>query len=443
MLSYNQIIKLNKEFAEAHMVLKSFGNGEVYKVVKHSQQDWFTYPLMWMEDLPNPVNDKEYTYTFRVYFIQQVPTLKDRESDQLTANYDEAKSDMISCARDLLAFWAKDSDYSDLDLIKNTVITTFEDDWGDLVTGCYVDLKLKQAFKYNKCAIPMTGITPPPSEGCQDANLNINATSYGTIASGGTLNLEVRDTLNTLVGFNDGGTWRVPAGVETPRVYVRPRTTGQTVSYNASGVVVSPDDPNPIRDTAYRIAKKSIVDPYEPSQFGEPMLPRVDKNWRLTQDNVFGHDFLFTGTSGGYYDPDTTLYYDVDGNETTEALAFPNDLVVDHHTGFLWIRNAQGIKDWEDHLTDAYNTTVGGFSEFYVPSQTEMDSLINIGVALGYSGVNPPFDFITSNKVVSDTYLGNLAKNWYVSGLSQRLTALKTNKYRAMYFKPIDPNTDL
>ena len=289
----------------------------------------------------------------------------------------------------------------------------------------------------------MTGITPPPSEGCQDANLNINATSYGTIASGGTLNLEVRDTENTLVGFNDGGIWRVPAGVETPRVYVRPRTTGQTVSYNASGVVVSPDSPTPIRDTAYRIAKKSIVDPYDPPQFGEPMLPRVDKNWRLTQDNVFGHDFLFTGTSGGYYDPDTTLYYDVDGNTTTEALAFPNDLVVDHHTGFLWIRNAQGIKNWETHLTDAYNTTVGGFSEFYVPSQTEMDSLINIGVTLGYSGANPPFNFSTSNKVVSDTYLGNPTQQWYVSGISQRLTAPKGNNYRAMYFKPINPNTDL
>jgi len=229
MLSYNQIIKLNREFAEAHMVLKTFGNGEVYKVVKHSQQDWFNYPLMWMEDLPNPINDKEYTYTFRVYFIQQVPPLKDRENDQLTANYDEAKSDMISCARDLLAFWAKDSDYSDLDLIKNTVITTFEDDWEDLVTGCYVDLKLKQAFKYNKCAIPMTGITPPPSEACADANLNINSTSYGTISSGGILNLEVKDTTNTLVGFNDGGVWRVPTGgaLNTSNLY----KTGATSTY--------------------------------------------------------------------------------------------------------------------------------------------------------------------------------------------------------------------
>ena len=69
MQSYNQIIKLNKDFADNHFQIKTFGNGKNSDIVLHDKQDWFSYPLMWMEDLPINVTDNEMTFSFRVYFI--------------------------------------------------------------------------------------------------------------------------------------------------------------------------------------------------------------------------------------------------------------------------------------------------------------------------------------------------------------------------------------
>ena len=185
MLTYNKIISLNEEFAEAHHQIKTFGNGEAYKLTQHSKQDWFNYPVMWVEDLSSTVNDRDFEFNFRIYFVQQVATLKDREEDQLTVNYTEAKSNMIDCATDLLSFWAKDLNYPELNLIKSTSIQTFEDDWDDLVTGCWVDLKIKQGFRYNKCAIPMSGVTPPPSE-CAPVSIFENGIFVENVPSGGT-----------------------------------------------------------------------------------------------------------------------------------------------------------------------------------------------------------------------------------------------------------------
>lgn len=201
MLSYNKIIQLNRQFANNHWQIKTFGNGEAYNIVLHDKEDWFTYPLMWMEDLPFPLNDKEFQYYFRVYFIGQVAQLKDQGTDLDSTNENEVKSDMIQCAQDLLAFWEQDSDYSDVILVKQgLVFNTITDKFSDRVTGCYIDLKLKQAFTYNKCAIPMTGVTPTPSSDCAPANyilLNSLDQSKGTgsIVSGATADINLSDTV--------------------------------------------------------------------------------------------------------------------------------------------------------------------------------------------------------------------------------------------------------
>lgn len=209
MLSYNKIIQLNRDFATNHWQIKTFGNGAAYNIVLHDKEDWFTYPLMWMEDLPFPLNDKEFQFYFRVYFIAQVAQLEDQETDLDSTNENEVKSDMIQCAQDLLSFWGQDSDYSDLILVKSGIVfNTITDKFSDRVTGCYIDLKLKQGFTYNKCAIPMTGVTPPPSVTCQDATININGSAFTTVPSGGLLNIgveyqtSVSNPIHSIVGDN-------------------------------------------------------------------------------------------------------------------------------------------------------------------------------------------------------------------------------------------------
>ena len=210
MQTYNQIIKLNRQFADAHYQIKTFGNGEAYNIVLHDKENWFTYPLMWMEDLSQNFNDNEFTYNFRVYFVAQVAQVRDEETDLESTNENEVKSDMIQCAQDLLSFWAKDTTYPELDLIKTGSIQTFTDKFSDRVTGCSVDLKLKQGFRYNKCAIPMSGVTPPPSVVCLPVQISINSVSFAELSSGASLDIPIQYENGTAVGTNVDGVITIP-----------------------------------------------------------------------------------------------------------------------------------------------------------------------------------------------------------------------------------------
>ena len=210
MQTYNQIIKLNRQFADAHYQIKTFGNGEAYNIVLHDKENWFTYPLMWMEDLSQNFNDNEFTYNFRVYFVAQVAQVRDEETDLESTNENEVKSDMIQCAQDLLSFWAKDTTYPELDLVKTGSIQTFTDKFSDRVTGCSVDLKLKQGFRYNKCAIPMSGVTPPPSAVCLPVQISINSVSFAELSSGASLDIPIQYENGTPIGTNVDGVITIP-----------------------------------------------------------------------------------------------------------------------------------------------------------------------------------------------------------------------------------------
>ena len=76
MLSYRKIIEKFEEFATNHFVIKSYGTGEAFQIVEHNKLKNRKYPMMWVEDLPFPFSTKSVTYSFRVYFLAQVATLK-------------------------------------------------------------------------------------------------------------------------------------------------------------------------------------------------------------------------------------------------------------------------------------------------------------------------------------------------------------------------------
>ncbi len=199
MQTYNQIIKLNQTFAENHFKIQTFGNGPEFDIALHDKQAWFSYPLMWMEDLPLGLNENEVTFSFRVYFLDQVSTLEDREDDKIETNNNEVKSDQISNALDLLSFWAQDSTYPELDLVKSGSVQTLDGRFPDRLTGCYVDLKLKQGFRYNKCNIPMTGVIPV-DDSCLDATFqNSDNTFSQDILSGATFISS--DVIHSINGF--------------------------------------------------------------------------------------------------------------------------------------------------------------------------------------------------------------------------------------------------
>jgi len=155
-LTYNQIIKLFRDFTDAHFILKSFGNGETWELVESANSTDINYPMMWVEDQANTLQKGEELYNFRIYFLNQVATLKERTDTTLDeTNINEVKSDLRQCATDLVSYFVQDTNYPELSLDRNVTLTSFVDDFNDKLTGWYIDLRFKQAFSYNACYLPI------------------------------------------------------------------------------------------------------------------------------------------------------------------------------------------------------------------------------------------------------------------------------------------------
>jgi hypothetical protein len=485
MQTYNQIIKLNRQFADAHYQIKTFGNGEAYNIVLHDKENWFTYPLMWMEDLSQNFNDNEFTYNFRVYFVAQVAQVRDEETDLESTNENEVKSDMIQCAQDLLSFWAKDTTYPELDLIKTGSIQTFTDKFSDRVTGCSVDLKLKQGFRYNKCAIPMSGVTPPPSVVCLPVQISINSVSFAELSSGASLDIPIQYENGTAVGTNvdgvitipnpitcvdatvtvnggafetvaSGGTLDVeveyetsldnpiqsivankiiivdPVVLPTNRIYLRPEPTGEIYIPGSAFYLDGCD--------SWMIYNN--IDPIVQTSSGIPMIIDKSKRWKLIPDNVFGHKFRFTGSTGGYYNPETLLFYDSDGTVSTYASAFPSDYMIDNSTGLGWqTLGAISNFTFEGALANVASLSHAGFDDWYLPNLSQLTSVTDYGynAPLGSTGdFNPIFTGGISNatKWTSTTIKGLETRVWIVQVIGAvPNNTLKTNITRYIAFR--------
>lgn len=237
-LNYNQLIKRNSEFVTAHKILQNFGNGDRWDIVTHNQQATFKYPLMWMEDLPNNLSGKQYNFIFRVYFLELVPTIKERGLDLQYANENEAKSDMINCAQDFIAYWAHQTDYALLNISESITLTTLTDELEDRVTGCYIDIIFEQPFQYNDCNIPMTGLSAPPET---DVDITVNGTTFTSVTCGNDYNLVVKDTNGTVVGSKVGTEWIVPAASSsfTYDLYFDGVDTGQNVTVDGTDITIN------------------------------------------------------------------------------------------------------------------------------------------------------------------------------------------------------------
>ncbi len=241
MLSYNQIIKLNKEFADNHYVLQNFGNGERWQVVDHNQDATFKYPLMWMEDLISPVQDKEFIYSFRIWFVTRVEAPSDRDGNPIYFEYAKGKSDMIQCAQDLIAYWVQDNNYPSMDIDRSVSIETFIDTTDDKLTGCYADIRFRETFNYDSCIIPVEGASTPPST---DVVLTINDSAFATYTQGTTNNITVKDTNGAEVGSKVGSEWIVPAASSsfTYDLLINSVDTGTDLTVDGSNITINLGD---------------------------------------------------------------------------------------------------------------------------------------------------------------------------------------------------------
>jgi hypothetical protein len=210
-VTYNQIIERNQEFSNAHRDLNNFGVGGDFDMVLSDQENPYRYNLMWMEDLPSPIETGLESFNFRVYFLGQVTELEHREGDLISTNRNEVISNMRSVAIDFLSYWKQLRSDNNVRFSILTTINVSEDITPDKLYGVNIDVSFKVLQAFNKCIIPMSGIPTPES---QDVSIYGNDTLMVTVACGNNYEFEIRNESGDLVGTWNAITkiWTVPDG---------------------------------------------------------------------------------------------------------------------------------------------------------------------------------------------------------------------------------------
>lgn len=210
-MTYNQIIERNQEFSDAHRDLNNFGVGGDFDMVLGDQENPYRYNLMWMEDLPSPIETGLESFNFRVYFLGQVTELEHREGDLISTNRNEVISNMRSVAIDFLSYWKQLRSDNNVRFSILTTINVSEDITPDKLYGVNIDVSFKVLQAFNKCIIPMSGIPTPES---QDVSIYGNDTLMVTVACGNNYEFEIRNESGDLVGTWNAITkiWTVPDG---------------------------------------------------------------------------------------------------------------------------------------------------------------------------------------------------------------------------------------
>jgi hypothetical protein len=157
--------------------------------------------------------------------------------------------------------------------------------------------------------------------------------------------------------------------------------------------------PSPIQ-TGVEIMKTFQTIPYIGGDDGTLQLGCVGLvDWyTLTNPNPLGNTQRWTGTTGGYQDHTDMLFYDKDGVLTTEALAIPNNIVID------WLRYVNGkvigyyrtILNYGDFDTSCLlvaSNTLGTFTGWHMTNMEELWNIQFRGVTPAYNF--PPFNYNT------------------------------------------------
>ena len=187
--SINRLIRSLKSIAEKHRQINSFGIGSLYDVTfrkllyggmpdKSTITSQPTYPLMWFSVVDSSIQGRASYISFQVILADLVT-----DGDK---NDFEIYSDLQLVAQDVVALLYKDTvKDKEFSLDESVTMTPFADRFEDSLNGWVLNMRIKIAYGYENCSVPVLDFDIDEVIGGVDEVRNAGATQPQTVVAGG------------------------------------------------------------------------------------------------------------------------------------------------------------------------------------------------------------------------------------------------------------------
>ena len=187
--SINRLIRSLKSIAEKHRQINSFGIGSLYDVTfrkllyggmpdKSTITSQPTYPLMWFNVVDSSIQGRASYISFQVILADLVT-----DGDK---NDFEIYSDLQLVAQDVVALLYKDTvKDKEFSLDESVTMTPFADRFEDSLNGWVLNMRIKIAYGYENCSVPVLDFDIEEVIGGVDEVRNAGATQPQTVVAGG------------------------------------------------------------------------------------------------------------------------------------------------------------------------------------------------------------------------------------------------------------------
>src|SRR3972149_5693527 len=161
-ITFNQHIKIFEDIAGAHLMVHSFGFGEVFEIEGALKADG-NMPKMWIMPVSSTIRLQTVERTFTVLIFDLV---KKDES-----NENEVLSDTEQIMQDVIKVPHTNS--AQYGIVGEPQAFPFTERFGDDVSGWRCDVTVETEFDSNGCDIPLVSVVFPGQDGTP-------ITSFGT-----------------------------------------------------------------------------------------------------------------------------------------------------------------------------------------------------------------------------------------------------------------------
>lgn len=146
-MTLNQVINRIKALSLAHKQVRNFYKGLVTDFLAEKTTN---YPSVFLQDNGGNISTAGHatTLTYRMFILDLVNV-----SENTNANVEDAQSDMVSIAMDLVA-QMNAGFFDDWSISTNVTLQLVEEQESDLIAGCVLDFSIRIMFTQNLCQIP-------------------------------------------------------------------------------------------------------------------------------------------------------------------------------------------------------------------------------------------------------------------------------------------------